>query len=220
MKKFLDAFGCKVVINKVRQMESFIVIMRYPNLFEFWLLLGNVWNEFFKHILIVFLLYSSLWCHTVWINKAITIEECDTHHVSTADYCWTFSFYEEDWFFLWVQIRHQIFDACYRILKQIWLLLKRLKPFLTNVNASCHLFMCEQMRYPHRWCTLHLEIVCEDMVKGWLGNVHHVVWILNCQMLSFQIIFTLTCVIWLTGCPLDFCKVKLCILSQYTLGHR
>ncbi len=80
--KSLDAFECKAAIDKVRPMGSCIIIRQYADVFELWSLLGNMWMQPFKHISIVFLVYSILHCCVALINKATAIEECDRHHLS------------------------------------------------------------------------------------------------------------------------------------------
>ncbi len=135
--------------------------------------------------------YSSLQCHIVLVNKATAIEECDKHCLShcilLSDFLLLrrglappmYTFLTSEVF----KIVHPTFVAHYQFLKQIWLLLKHLKPLLTNFNTSCYLFMCEQMWYPCRWHTSHFEILWRDMVNCWLGNVRHVLQNLNSQML-------------------------------------
>ncbi len=83
------------------------------------------------------------------------------------------------------QIVHPTFVANYHFLKQIWLLLKRLKPFLTNFNTSCHLFTYEQMWYLCRWHMSHSEILYVDMINCRLENVCHVLQILNSHISVF-----------------------------------
>ncbi len=78
---YINVRRCKV-FKKVCPMRSRIVVMRYPNLFEFSSPLGNVRVQIFKHIPMVFLVYCSFWCHIVLLNKAMAIEECDEHHLS------------------------------------------------------------------------------------------------------------------------------------------